>query len=64
MIRIWSTHFAAYEDTVRELDDLIKRNGQFLLAKLNMVMPEILKLSDAGSEVVKCDSCGLPAGII
>lgn len=60
----WASHFAAHVDTIRDLNELIKDNKQCLVAKLELVAPEIRRRKNDGAQVVACDSCGLLAAIV
>lgn len=60
----WSEHFSSHADSIKSLNDTIKKNRQFLTTKLQLVGPEIQKRREAGSEVVLCVSCGLDAVVV
>jgi hypothetical protein len=60
----WSDHFSAHTDSVKELNNTIQKNRQFLAAKFKLIEPEIEKRRASGSEIIVCDSCGTRAAVL
>jgi hypothetical protein len=60
----WSDHFSAHADSIRQLNDTIQKNRQFLAAKFKLIEPEIEKHRSNGSEIIRCDSCGMEAAVV
>ena len=58
LVERWGQYFSGYRDDIRELDDLMHQNRQFLRAKFEALGPEIDQDKQAGVEYVSCFFCG------